>query len=84
MYKISIIKRAEKDIKKLDRQTKNRVVKNIMDLAEEPRPVGCRKVLSEKGVWRIRVGDWRIGYIIDDDKPEITVIRIAHRKEFYT
>jgi mRNA interferase RelE/StbE len=84
MYKISIIKRAEKDIKKLDRQTKNRVVKNIMDLVEEPRPVGCRKVLSEKGVWRIRVGDCRIGYIIDNDKLEITVIRIAHRKEFYT
>lgn len=83
MYKISIIKRAEKDIKKLDRQTKNRIVKNIMDLAEEPRPVGCRKVLSEKGVWRIRVGDYRIGYIIDNDKLEITIIRIAHRREFY-
>lgn len=83
MYKISILKRAEKDIKKLDRQTKNRVVKNIMDLAEEPRPVGCRKVLSEKGVWRIRVGDCRIGYIIENDKLEITIIRIAHRREFY-
>ncbi|MDQ3634208.1 MAG: type II toxin-antitoxin system RelE/ParE family toxin [Acidobacteriota bacterium] len=83
MYKISIIIRAEKDIKKLERQTKNRVVKNIMDLAEEPCPVGCRKVLSEKGVWRIRVGDWRIGYIIDDNKLEITIIRVAHRKEFY-
>ncbi len=51
MYKISILKRAEKDIKKLDRSNKNRVVKAIMDLAEEPRPVGCRKILSEKGVW---------------------------------
>ena len=83
MYKISIIKRAEKDIKKLDRQTKNRVVKSIMELAEEPRPVGCRKVLSEKGVWRIRIGDWRIGYTIDDNELEIIVVRIAHRKEFY-
>lgn len=83
MYEISIIKRAEKDIKKLDRQTKNRVVKIISELAAEPRPAGCRKVLSESGVWRIRVGDWRIGFTVDDDELLITVIRIAHRSEFY-
>ncbi len=83
MYKISIIKRAEKDIKKLDRSNKNRVVKAIMDLAGEPRPAGCRKVLSEPGVWRIRVGDWRIGYTVDDGELLVTVIRVAHRSEFY-
>lgn len=47
-----------------------------MDLAEEPRPVGCRKILSEKGVWRI-------GYTIDDDELLVTVIRGAHRSGFY-
>ncbi len=83
MYKISIIKRAEKDIKKLDRSNKNRVVKAIMDLAGEPRPAGCRKVSSEPGVWRIRVGDWRIGYTVDDGELLVTVIRVAHRGEFY-
>lgn len=61
MYKISILKRAEKDIKKLDRSNKNLVVKAITDLADEPRPIGCRKILSESGGWRIRVGDWRVG-----------------------
>ncbi len=83
MYKISILKRAEKDIKKLDRSNKNRVVKAIMDLAEESRPIGCRKILSEKGVWRIRIGDWRVGYTIDDNLLEVTIIRIASRGEFY-
>lgn len=83
MYKISIIKRAEKDIRKLERQTKNRIVKTISELAVEPRPAGCRKVLSESGVWRIRVGDWRIGYSVDDDKLLVTIIRVAHRSEFY-
>jgi len=39
--------------------------------------------LSEKGVWRIRIGDWRIGYTIDDSALEVIVIRIAHRGEFY-
>ncbi len=83
MYKISVTNRAEKDLKRLERSTKNRVVTSISNLAEEPRPAGCRKIQSEEGVWRIRVGDWRIAYIIDVSNQEITIIRIAHRREFY-
>jgi len=81
--KISITNRAEKDLKRLERSTKNRVITSISSLAEEPRPAGCRKIQSEEGVWRIRVGDWRIAYIIDVSNQEITIIRIAHRREFY-
>jgi mRNA interferase RelE/StbE len=83
MYKISITNRAEKEIRRLDRQMKNRIVSAIANLAEGPRPSGCRKVLSEEGVWRIRVGDWRIGYLINEELEEVTIIRIANRKEFY-
>jgi len=83
MYKLSITRRAEKEIRQLDRQTKNRIVEAINALANQPRPAGCRKVLSEEGVWRIRVGDWRIGYLVDDKEDAITIIRIANRKEFY-
>ncbi len=83
MYKISIARRAEKDLKRMERNVKNRVVTAISNLKDEPRPLGCRKIQSEEGVWRIRVGDWRIGYFIDDVKQEINIIRIAHRKEFY-
>ena len=83
MYKISIARRAEKDLKRMERNVKNRVVTAISSLKDEPRPLGCRKIQSEEGVWRIRVGDWRIGYFIDDVKQEINIIRIAHRKEFY-
>lgn len=81
MYKISITKRGEKDLKNLERSVKNRVVTAISNLKDEPRPPGCRKIQSEEGVWRIRVGDWRIGYFIDDVTQEINIIRIAHRKE---
>jgi mRNA interferase RelE/StbE len=52
-------------------------------LTEEPHPSGCRKIQSEEGVWRIRVGDWRVTYILDIPNQEITIIRIAHRREFY-
>jgi mRNA interferase RelE/StbE len=83
MYNVSITPRAERDIKRLDRQIKNRIVTAIMALAGDPRPSGCIKVHSEEGVWRIRVGDWRVGYSIDDPAKEVLVIRVGHRSEFY-
>jgi mRNA interferase RelE/StbE len=83
MYKVTITTRAEKELKKLDRHVKNRVVKEILSLSDDARPSGCKKVQSEEGVWRIRVGDWRVGYMIDDSRKEVTVIRIGHRSEFY-
>lgn len=83
MYKITITRAAEKDLKKLDRQIKNRIVTAIFSLSDDPRPHGCRKVLSEQRLWRIRLGNWRIGYEIDDEAQEIAIIRIGHRSEFY-
>jgi mRNA interferase RelE/StbE len=83
MYNVTITSRAERELKRLDRTTKNRVVKAILELTSNPRPAGCLKVRSEEGVWRVRVGDWRIGYTIDDAASDVTVIRIAHRSEFY-
>ncbi|PYS87534.1 MAG: hypothetical protein DMF62_12190 [Acidobacteria bacterium] len=41
------------------------------------------KIKSEHNVWRIRVGDWRIGYLIDHSLKKVQVIRIVHRSEFY-
>ena len=84
MFRITITHRAEKDLKKLDRNAKNRIVKMIVSLADEPRPLGCRKILSEEGVWRIRIGDWRVGYEINDAAREIAIIRIGNRREFYS
>jgi mRNA interferase RelE/StbE len=71
-------------MKRLDRNLKNRLVTAILALEADPRPEGCLKVKGVEGVWRIRVGDWRIGYEIDDAKQEVTIIRIAHRSEFYS
>lgn len=83
MYNVIITARAERDLKKLERSLKNRLVSAILALADEPRPSGCRKVQSEEGVWRIRVGRYRVGYLIDDNAQQVDVIRIAHRSEFY-
>ena len=83
MYDVIITARAERELKRLDRPVKNRVVQAILGLASDPRPTGCLKVKSEEGVWRVRVGDWRIGYQIDDALFVVTIIRIGHRREFY-
>jgi mRNA interferase RelE/StbE len=82
-YTVLFTRRARKDIDRLDRTTIRRIVPVIDALAAEPRPTGCLKVRAEERLWRIRVGDWRIGYEIDDTTREVLIIRIAHRREFY-
>ena len=83
MYNVTITSRAERELRRLDRPVKNRMVAAILALNSDPRPAGCLKVKSEEGVWRIRIGDWRVGYQIDDVNREVIVIRIGHRGEFY-
>ena len=83
MFKVSITSSAERDLKRLDRPVKNRIVSAILALASDPRPHGCLKVKSAEGVWRIRVGDWRVGYEVDDSANEVLVLKIAHRSDFY-
>ena len=82
-YTVLLTRPARKDLDKLDRQTLNRLAPEIDALALDPRPAGCLKVKGEQNLWRIRVGDYRIGYEIDDAAREVTVIRIGHRREFY-
>jgi mRNA interferase RelE/StbE len=83
MFKVSITSRAERELKRLDRPVKNRIVTALSALASDPRPPGCLKVRSEEGVWRIRVRDWRVGYQGDDNASEVLIVRIAHRSGFY-
>ncbi len=82
MYKVVITSRAERELRRLDKSVKNRIVAGIYSLAENARPHGCLKVKGED-LWRIRIGDWRIGYGIDDQAKIIDVIRINHRSQFY-
>ncbi len=82
-YSVLLTRPARKDLDRLDRQILNRLAPEIDALASDPRPAGCLKVKGEQNLWRIRVGDYRIGYEIDDAAREVTVIRIGHRREFY-
>jgi mRNA interferase RelE/StbE len=82
-YSILFTRRARKDVHRLDKPVISRVSPAIDALVDDPRPPGCIKVKVEEKLWRIRVGDWRIGYEIDDSAREVTVIRVGHRSEFY-
>jgi mRNA interferase RelE/StbE len=83
IYSVSLRPRAKKEIRNLDRQILTRISKAIDSLTENPRPPGCLKVKTTEGLWRIRVGDWRIGYEIDDAAQTVIIITIGHRSEFY-
>ncbi|HVS20423.1 MAG TPA: type II toxin-antitoxin system RelE/ParE family toxin [Pyrinomonadaceae bacterium] len=82
-YSVSLSSRARRETRKLDRQILARIAKAIDSLVENPRPPGCLKVKDKESLWRIRVGDWRIGYEIDDEKRLVTIITVGHRREFY-
>jgi mRNA interferase RelE/StbE len=54
-----------------------------LDSLDHPRPAGCKKLKGHKDLWRIRIGDYRVVYIIDDTSKAVTVIHVAHRREVY-
>ncbi|MEQ1946562.1 MAG: type II toxin-antitoxin system RelE/ParE family toxin [Bryobacteraceae bacterium] len=60
-----------------------RIDTKIIALADDPRPTGCKKLVGHKDHWRIRIGDWRVIYIIDDRRQLVSITRIAHRREVY-
>jgi mRNA interferase RelE/StbE len=73
----------KRDIRKLDARTARRVDGAILGLADNPRPAGCSKLTGESGLWRIRVGDYRVLYEIQDEQLIVIVVAVAHRREIY-
>ncbi len=82
-YSLEIRHSAQKELDALDDALFSRMDRKILALADNPRPAGCKKLKGYKDQWRVRVGDWRVVYIIDDDAKLISITRIAHRREVY-
>ena len=82
-YALDIKPSARKELENLSDSLVARLAPKIDGLAAYPRPSGCRKLHGYKDLWRIRVGDFRVVYIIDDDRKMVSVTRIAHRREVY-
>jgi mRNA interferase RelE/StbE len=82
-YAIETKPSARKELENLSDTLISRLVPKIEALAANPRPTGCRKLRGYKDLWRIRVGDYRVVYIIDDDRKMVSITRIAHRRDVY-
>ena len=83
LYTVSFRRSAEKDLRKLDGVTQRRVLKAVEGLAREPRPSGCRKLEGGEDAYRIRVGDYRVIYTVEDAVKVVAIERVRHRREVY-
>lgn len=81
-YKIVLKRDAEKELRQLPKRELRAVTEKIAHLGLTPRPVGCEK-LKGSSWYRIRHGDYRVVYVIDDVQQHVTVLRVAHRKDVY-
>jgi mRNA interferase RelE/StbE len=82
-YAVELKPSARKELESLPDTVLTRVIRKIESLAPDPRPAGCKKLKGYKDLWRVRVGDWRIVYIINDATRLVSVIRVAHRSKVY-
>lgn len=82
-YRLALTETAEKELKRLPNSMTARIAGRIEKLAAKPRPSGCKKLKGGVDEWRIRIGDYRVIYTIDDTEKAVDVTRIAHRKEVY-
>jgi len=84
MYGIVLKKSAQKELSKLPTTILKKIASVIDDLASNPRPVGAKKLEAQKNeLWRVRTGDYRIVYSIEDVVKVIEIQKIGHRKDIY-
>lgn len=81
-YSILILRRAQKELAQLPNSVYERVIDAIRGFSQGPRPDGCLKLTARDG-WRIRVGDYRVIYDIDDERRVVTVVHVGHRQDVY-
>jgi mRNA interferase RelE/StbE len=74
---------ARRELRDLDRPIQERILKSLANLADNPRIAPNVKALQGQPGYRLRVGDWRVVYTLQDDVLTVLVVRIAHRREAY-
>lgn len=82
-YTVIIENKAQKDFLKLSSPFDTAIKKHIDTLEKDPRPAGVKKLAGAEDGYRVRAGDYRILYTIDDRRKVVTIYRIRHRREVY-
>ena len=83
MYKVKLTREPEKFIRRQNRKTQIQLTSALRKLASQPRPKQAKKLAGMDDLYRVRAGDYRIVYTIEDKKLIVLVVRVAHRKEIY-
>jgi mRNA interferase RelE/StbE len=81
-YALDIKASARKELRKLDVPVLKRIVEAIENLADDPRPAGCKKLKARDG-YRIRVGDYRVVYTVDDARITVVIVKVGARGDVY-
>ncbi|WP_446810573.1 type II toxin-antitoxin system RelE family toxin [Methylomonas sp. 2BW1-5-20] len=82
-YSVAFKASAEKAFSKLPKDVQKRIYIAAQELAQNPRPLGHKKLHGVADLYRIRVGDYRIVYTIEDQRLKILVVAIGHRRDIY-
>jgi mRNA interferase RelE/StbE len=82
-YTVTFARSARRELEALDCSIVARILSRIETLAHEARLPGCSRLQGEENLWRIRIGDHRIVYSIDDRQRIVDIVRIRHRREAY-
>jgi mRNA interferase RelE/StbE len=80
-YTVRMDSRTRKALDRLPDDMHGRVTRKLESLEENPRPMGVEKLAGKEGIYRVRVGNWRIVYAIRDRELVVVVVRIGHRRE---
>ena len=81
-YHLDIARSAEHQFKKLPITLQDRIIPKLLSLEDNPRPFGTKK-LRDSSFYRIRIGDYRVIYSIDDRSAIVRILDIAHRRDVY-
>lgn len=82
-FRIAILERARKTLADIDKGTHSRIGRAISDLAIQPEPSGCKTLKGYPHLRRIRVGDYRVVYHIDQGTVTVLVVLVGHRRDVY-
>jgi mRNA interferase RelE/StbE len=81
-YVVNLKRSAERELERLPTRIHDRVIERLISLKENPRPAGVKKLRGREG-YTIRIGNYRVLYVIDDSKQKVEILSIAHRREVY-
>ncbi|MBI2197444.1 MAG: type II toxin-antitoxin system RelE/ParE family toxin [Candidatus Rokubacteria bacterium] len=82
-YQITFSRSARRELEALDARLVARLWARILGLSDDARPPGCRKLRGEERLWRIRVGEYRVLYSVDDGAKVVDVVAVRHRRDAY-